>query len=49
MQMGWIIGLAVIVMFAVIMWAMTAQAKGLGVFEEDKRLNDEADAREGSD
>ena len=47
--MVWLMVLGVIVSVAVGIWASTAQAKVLGVFKEDKRLNDEADARYGED
>ena len=34
------------VSWAALLWAQHARAKGLGVYEEDERLNREADARE---
>jgi len=44
--MGWI-ALGLVIVVAVLMgWAYSGAAKGLGVYEEEERLNREADARE---
>jgi hypothetical protein len=44
--MVWLLVLAGVVMAAIMMWAYTGMGSSLGVYKEDQRLNDEADARE---